>query len=390
MILHEKYYNATDDEIVAEFLSGKYIKRLQQIYGVISVDKHISIITTIKYLLTIPDIPKMWYEDFYCLLTYASPDEINDCLTNKWKIIKWGNSLSNYIAKYGTIHGTMKYNDIKNISSMRNKGNSLYQSVEYKAKKHNITVEEAKTKDKTIRENAYKLRINRYGEEHKQTSSRLSKAYYYKQGITDEYVIEKLRKPYLEAVGHSLKSYIIRYGEQEGPIKFELLKQKRKDTILRKAANNEMPEKRKLKGAASKESSKFFKELLILLGHYGHMFDKQDIHLGIAGYKSEWWITNKEDKKVYYFIDFYIPKYKIAVEFDGVFFHCIDVNNWPNKSTLLKESNQYYYDKDEKKKQAITEQTNLFITVRSDSYVINDIAKQISNYIKLMDGKNNE
>lgn len=64
MILHEKYYNATDDEIVAEFLSGKYIKRLQQIYGVISVDKHISIITTIKYLLTITDIPKMWYEDF--------------------------------------------------------------------------------------------------------------------------------------------------------------------------------------------------------------------------------------------------------------------------------------------------------------------------------------
>lgn len=379
MIVHDKYTNATDLEILSGFLSGKYMKRLQQKYGVIHKDKHPTIVNIIRYLLTLSDIPTMWYEDVYCLIIFADPNEINSCLVNKWKIKKWGCSLPNFIAKYGNIQGNIEYKKFQDISSTRNTGKGYYQSAEHIARKYNITLEEAILKKRTIRENAYKLRIERYGEEHKRTSSPLSKMYYYNLGITNEVEIEELRRPYLNAICHSEKMYIERYGNDEGKIKFELLKQKRKNTILQRATNGIMPNKRIIKGAASKESAKFFQELIILLENHGHFFNKQEIHLGIFGYKSEYWIANKKN---YYFIDFYIPKYKIAVEYDGIKFHCNNVDYWPEKHVFLKKTNQYYYNKDLEKKEAIAMQTNLFITVRSDSYNINDIAIQISDYIK--------
>lgn len=109
---------------------------------------------------------------------------------------------------------------------------------------------------------------------------------------------------------------------------------------------------------------------------------KEEIHLGIEGYKSEWWVRDSHNENIYYFIDFYIPKYKIAIEFDGVAFHCNDINNWPEKSPFLTKDNLYYYNKDMQKKKSIDAVSNLFISVRSDSYSTAEVANQILNHIK--------
>lgn len=382
MIVHDKYSNATDMEILTVFLSGRYMKRLQHTYGVIPNDKHPTVIATIKYLLTLSDIPKMWYEDIYCLIIYALPDEINDCLSNKWKVKKWGCSLPNFISKYGRNYGHIKYKEFSDMSTIRNTGNGHYQLAEHIAKKHNITLEDAILKKRIIRENAYKLRIERYGEEHKKTSSRLSKSYYYNLGITDEEKIEKLRKPYLDVVRQSKSSYIQRYGEYDGELKFNLLLQKRRDTITRKIKNGLAPNKRVLKGNASKMSSKFFKDLLLILDKFNVVLCNDEIHLGVNGYKSEWWVRDLYDENIYYFIDFYIPKYKIAIEFDGVAFHCNNISNWPEKSPFLTESNLYYYNKDIRKRKSINALADLFISVRSDSYNTVEVANQIIKHIK--------
>lgn len=382
MIVHDKYANATDLEILSGFLSGKYMKRLQLKYGNISEDKHTTIILTIRHLLTLSYIPKMWYEDMYCLIIYATPEEINDCLCNKWKIKKWGSSLPNFISKYGKIQGNIQYSKFQSISSIRNTGNGHYQSAEHIAKKYNITIEDAISKKRTIRENAYKLRIERYGEEHKRICTPLSKAYYYNLGITDDEEIEKLRKPYLDAVSLSKSSYIQRYGKNDGEIKFNLLLQSRKNTIIQKVKNGDAPNKRVLKGNASKMSSIFFIDLLTILDKLGVVLCKEEIHLGIEGYKSEWWVRDSHNENIYYFIDFYIPKYKIAIEFDGVAFHCNDINNWPEKSPFLTKDNLYYYNKDMQKKKSIDAVSNLFISVRSDSYSTAEVANQILNHIK--------
>ena len=379
-----QYKTLKDNEIIEKFLSGNYMKRLIKLYGEIDIFQYASIPIAIKSMIDNGCIRKCWYDEVYCLVKYAHPTEIENCISLKTQIKKWGNTLENFISRYGNNIGTTKYTELSKLISARNKGTGYMQMSEYISKKYNITHDEATANILKSRKASHQTRKQRYGEDHYRKISKLSREYYFDKGFIDIENIDNMRAAYVSKILHSKDNYVKLYGTDEGEKKLNRLIQKRKTTILYKIENGKCPNNRVTKGKASKQSMKFFNSLLSALYANDIILDRNDIHLGEIGYKPEWWVRDLVDANVYYFIDFFIPKYKIAIEFDGIDFHCNDIDNWPNKSKLLKNTNQFYYEKEIRKKEAIKNIAELFLTVRSDNInlpqIINDLIEHVRKY----------
>jgi len=66
----------------------------------------------------------------------------------------------------------------------------------------------------------------------------------------------------------------------------------------------------------SREAINFFKRLISLVDLRG---DEYYFHNGEQN--SEWWIRDFEDRKKFYFLDFFIPSISLAIEYNGIGWH---------------------------------------------------------------------
>lgn len=135
----------------------------------------------------------------------------------------------------------------------------------------------------------------------------------------------------------SLKSYIIRYGDEIGTEKYLITRKKLDESIGMYTY-----------GAASKESTKFFKPLLEYLRNNSitYFYGEKDNH--------EWFIKDKENVK-FYFYDLVIPEFKIILEYHGVKFHA-DIrltpeerNNWKSLHTNMSFTESLEFDTQKRK-----------------------------------------
>ena len=179
----------------------------------------------------------------------------------------------------------------------------------------------------------------------------------------------------------SKSTYIKRYNE-DGIEKHNNMLNKRKNTLIKRIENNLVIYKNG-RGKASKESVKFFDTLISLLTE---KVDLGVIHYGTENYRTEWRMYNKETNN-YYFLDFYLPKYKIAIEYDNIKYHCIDPNNWPEKHIHLKENNLYYYEYENNRKKFIKDNVNLLLVIRSDNIDILQTYNTVLKFIEEYNGK---
>lgn len=353
--------NISDEELYNNFCKSRFINRFTKKYGVISEDKKNIIIKCIRVIeknrnkYTLYDM-----EAVYRLCFYNNGYEILNNLENYIKIKKWSNTLENFISAYGNEVGIKKFNEYTESVSIRNSKKN-YQTDEYIAKKYSISIEDAKIKKLNSRKQAHITRKKKYGEDHYKKSSCLNVNYYISRGF-DISCIDKLRNDALKKVKLDKNTYLEKYKDN-GEEKFLEMIEKRRNTLTKKIQENNINYKENISETASKESMKFFDSLIIALKSY---IDLGTIHYGKKGYLSEWRIWNDEINKVY-FVDFYLPKYKIAIEYDNVSYHCIDPNNWPEKHIHLKENNEYYYDYDVNRKEFIRKNVNLLIVIRSDN-----------------------
>lgn len=262
-------------------------------------------------------------------------------------------TLDNFIKKYGETLGSQLFEEYRKKQAYTN-------TFEYKSKKYGWSINDFSNYNKSRAVTLDNL-IEKYG---KENGVKIYNAYVEKQRMTKskEYVIEKYGLDYWNSLckkkSTSLENYIIRYGENDGIAKYEDALKRHPKFVSNMATN-------------------FFQKLIN---------DNKDLFDGLKiyyGKEKEFGFYDKQTKN-YYFIDFLIYDLKIAIEFNGDFFHANPKFYEPNFS------NFWYTDKtakeiwknDETKINAIKRMGfDIFIVWESD---MNDelTKNNIINFIK--------
>lgn len=164
---------------------------------------------------------------------------------------------------------------------------------------------------------------------------------------------------------NNLEAMIRKYGYDEGIKRYELKIKKQKQSqdrewLIQKYGKEEGERRynRFLKSRStrwakgSKESISIFHKLEALINEYYPNIERNEIFMGDEDRYE--WITYGTD--YFYCIDFCIPKYKIAIEYNGIGFHPnpvwkqTDVDKWNNwKQVFTKTDAETVYNADNKK-----------------------------------------
>jgi hypothetical protein len=150
--------------------------------------------------------------------------------------------------------------------------------------------------------------------------------YWLNKGYTKEEA-DILRRKYL--VLNDEDSMIARYGPEKGSILYKERVRKFKESTEKNRKN------RKSAGYVSKESKSFFVKLYKFCRKSG--IEKNDIYFGIDGSK-EFFIRKPGSKNSGRFFDFAIPKINLVVEYNGVFWHPRNEEEWRNPWILFDDA----------------------------------------------------
>ena len=205
--------------------------------------------------------------------------------------------------------------------------------------KKGYTMEEATDKVSEVQKGNTQKRSEKYTHEELQAFTPWSTVYWLNLGYTEEEAREIKSK---NADTQSLESYISRYGEEEGTLKYNELCNHRKETYTLEGSiarhgeekGEEIWANRFSNRTDSKAAKNFFDSVIAAIP------SGYNIHVGGDG-KKEFGVRNLENNK-YYLYDFVIPKLGVCVEFHGDYWHCN-----PNKYAadfFHPQSNKYAAD----------------------------------------------
>lgn len=242
------------------------------------------------------------------------------------------NTIENFIRKYGEIEGTVKWNEYTRKQAYSN-------TYEYKKKKYGWTTDQYNdyNKNRACTESNF---TRRWGDEiGKQKWKEYCRVQSYTNSI--EYFIEKYGKEEGEVrfaranflKSHTLESYIERFDNVEAA--------SRAMTEYLKSVSSKTP--------YSRIADDFFKRLT---DRVLNQFEDVVVFSHVTG--KEWFIRNEDHS--FFFVDFYIPKLKYAIEFNGDYWHANpsiygseDTIHYPGLSIKASE----IWNKDSKKEDAI-------------------------------------
>lgn len=146
--------------------------------------------------------------------------------------------------------------------------------------------------------------------------------------ITIEYWLNKgytideakiLRDPYLSK--NTLEGFISRHGKELGEKKYFACIEKYKKTMKENLGN------KKSAGFISQESKTFFIKIYKFCRKLG--IKREDIYFGVKGSR-EFFVRKDGKINEGRFVDFCIPKLNLCVEYNGVFWHPRNLEEWKN------------------------------------------------------------
>lgn len=242
-------------------------------------------------------------------------------------------SLENFILNYGKDHGTKLFNEYANGISVRNSSSGVF------TKQYYINKGCTESEAKEIISNKSKLGgLVKWSKipkdkrsEYTKSINPICKEYTGYIGLSDE-EIDKNRNKILEKTIHSKESYIKKYGEEIGLAKITDIYDRKMKTQLKNGTGLFTVKK----GQASKQSLKLFRPLLTWLHDRG--YTKNDIQLGLDGYKGERWIRHTNDDKKYCLYDFTILPINVIIEYHGVAWHPKEDLTWASDINLSRQS----------------------------------------------------
>jgi G:T-mismatch repair DNA endonuclease (very short patch repair protein) len=218
----------------------------------------------------------------YSSLAYLIPEkEISDA--NSKKVF----SLKKSIEKYGEIEGNAKWESYVKFQSDKNK-------YEYKNIKYGWTVDQFNEFNRSRAVTLDNLK-NKHGEER---GNEIYEGYVKKQQVN----------------GSKLEWFVLKYGEEEGTKKLM-------DVNYSKITNNHSKN-----GFYSRVSQEFFLSLDEHLNEYKTMYATKD---------DGEFVVKIQELGIFYKLDFYIPDLKIAIEFNGDFYHA-NPEKYKNPDEILK------------------------------------------------------
>ena len=268
---------------------------------------------------------------------------------NKKKAI----TLKNCIEKYGEVEGKLVYEKYCQKQSYKN-------TFEYKKEKYNWTKDDFDNYNKSRGVTIENL-VKKHGED---VGMQIYNDYVNKQHITKskEYVVEKYGNQHWEDVckskGCSLESYVNKYGETLGLEKYLNVVDKRTRFT-------------------SNMSTNYFNNLI---SFGGDVFSDLKCYYGKD---SEFGFYSKEYRK-YYCIDFCIPSIKLAIEFNGNYFHANPkyYQDCYCEFWFTKKTAKEIWEDDNKKNSAIQNLGYTLFVVWEDDIENVDIKNEIINFIK--------
>lgn len=232
-----------------------------------------------------------------------------------------------------------------------NKGFSLEEALKQKREHYaDLNKKGTAASIKTLTENPDKKR-KKYEQVSKTKKERKNIEYWVQQGYTKEQAIIQIKK-YIPP-SHTLQSFIERHGEEVGKEMYRNTYEKQRKTKMDKYGSL------MLNGYVSKTSIRYFKPLYKALRKCGIL--KEDIIWGI-GKRREFTTFDKETNKNYAF-DFVIKTKKLIIEYNDVFWHARDKNEWKNPMVTYEES----YERDLNKKRVASKLGFDIVYVWSDN-----------------------
>lgn len=290
-------------------------------------------------------------------------------------------SLDAFIVLYGKEEGKQKYDKYIETST-----SSLKNLKRKYGEEEGQKIYEKRCKEASFR-NSEKGYIARFGEEkgkklfeeNKKKRNRGLKfcidAYGKEEGT-------KIHNEWASKCKNNLEAMIRKYGYEEGVKRYEIKIKKQKQSMNRdwlvqkygqeegQRRYNKFLKSRSIKWAkGSKESIVIFHKLESLINEYYPNIQKNEIFMGDEDRYE--WITYGTD--YFYCIDFCIPKYKIAIEYNGIGFHPnpiwkeTDVERWNNwKQIFSKTDAETVYRANSKKIEYLKEQGYNTLVIWSD------------------------
>ena len=145
---------------------------------------------------------------------------------------------------------------------------------------------------------------------------------------------EILRKEYLAPMLTDLNSMIKRHGNTKGTLLYNEQIRKYKESMLLVLSE------KKTGGYVSKESLKFFIPLYKMCRRLG--IERSNIYIGVKGSKEFFIRDNDLEINSGIFCDFTIPSLKLVIEYNGLFWHPRNEEEWKNpwltyEDALVKE-----------------------------------------------------
>ena len=249
-------------------------------------------------------------------------------------------------------HGKKRVDYVKNIYTNRPRVDDMsILTVGFWVNRRNLTVEEAKEKISKIQSKNSKKRVEKYSCEDYRKRLPHCVEYWIIKGYSLEEAISA-KTEFNQKHVRSYENYIKKYGKSLGMQLMTKSQQKRKDTLLRRYGTSTLIDR----SSASKASLKLFIPLYKRLRRLG--ISRDDINWGVKG--SREFATHINGKN--YFYDFVVRSLKIAIEFNGCFWHARDDLPW-NRNDITKEDS---LKSDRDKKKAIEKRDFKFITVWED------------------------
>lgn len=277
-------------------------------------------------LLTYPKgvpIPTSKIEKQIECALFSAADELYENLVNLSSKIWRERTLEYFVTRYGKIEGSKRFGLYKENDKQSKSKYAGISMIKVGAIKRGCQEEEANEKVKLTQQKAVQSRNNKTRIElcsdplYTKKKSPFSP---YFEGFTDSFTKHDQEILIKRTLGKGQGFHYLSVDER---------KRKYQDMWANITANNISSVSKGKK--AQKESLKFFTKLVDMLDLQSHEY-----YCAQLIEKGEWWIKDFETN-TYYFLDFYIPSLKFAIEYNGASYHPKSKNYmWTEKSGLIK------------------------------------------------------